>query len=128
VILRPARDTEHRFIVETTLKVLRPRQGWTWRAWSESMAPEVDTLVRAREPLVVADGDVVIGFAMMGGASLYMLYVKANYRGYGFGAALLERLDLEQPIACWNVTDSWRAWARGRGLRWRCERGGKAAA
>lgn len=127
--IRPAHAAELRFIRETTLKVLWPRRETSWHRWERDAGPEVDTLLAVKPPLVLADGDLVVGFVVTAGAALYMLYVKRSLRGFGFGAALLERAELAgDPVAVWNVTDSWKAWARGRGMRWRCERGGKAAA
>jgi GNAT superfamily N-acetyltransferase len=115
-VVRPAEPDERRFISETTAKVRQP-SGVPWRTWEPVGRSLAESAMRG-VTLVVDAGGVVLGFVVVLHGIVEMLYVKQRFRGEGFGRELLTAAGVAEPIPVRVTTGSWRAWCRGRGIRW----------
>lgn len=100
------------FVVETTVRVLRPR-GVAEAVWMRvTLGAQWVAIVDSRCVIAEADG-VIVGFAWCDEAgALGMVYVKRDFRGERIGLRLIWALGLESPIAALNTTASFRAWCR----------------
>ncbi len=115
VNVRPPTAGELKFIRETCLKVRQPRTGVTWRSWEAWHGAAVDAYL-SQSDVSVADLDgLVVGFLAADDA-VRMLYVKADFRGYGIGLTLLNAARVPSPIKAWHPTQSWHRWCERRGL------------
>jgi GNAT superfamily N-acetyltransferase len=116
-VVRGASHDERRFIVETTAKVRQPPDV-PWRAWEPiGMGMAQQSLVAGRA-LVIDAGGTVLGFLLVVGGVVEMLYVKRSFRGLGFGMELLAAGEVGTPVPARATTASFRAWCRAKGMRW----------
>lgn len=123
-VVRPASHNDWRFIIETTAKVRQPR-SLTWEEWEPYARCWVESILNnPKAPgacwTVEASG-VVLGFVLLSTNSLSveMLYVKQKFRGLGFGRLLLDAAGFDDDVPCRAPTESWRLWARRRGVKYK---------
>ena len=126
-VIRQAVPEDARFILETTAKVRQPR-GVPWTQWSPVGLRNAQTAL-AQGRAVVADADgVILGFALaMPSAmtppelALEMVYVKADFRGFGLGLEMLRGVGMAPGflVAARAPTPCWRRWCAHHALMWR---------
>ena len=115
-VVRRALSGDERFIVETTAKVRQPR-GLAWRTWEQTARPEaLRRLADGAAWVAEADG-VLLGFILLEGDRVEMLFVKKDLRGLGIGLALLEHAP--RPLRARWPTASWRMWCAKRRIDWK---------
>lgn len=116
--IRRAVADDARFIVETTAKVRQPReQGW--REWERDGRRNAEDDLRDGSTHVIEADGVLLGFVTMLAGALRMVYVKREFRGNGFGVALLTAagaLDDFPRVRVIDPTSSFRAWSKRRGF------------
>ena len=127
VTIRPvSRDPAAReldFVVETSVKVRWPRRaGIPWYEWRELHQPQAKTWARDGLTMVADAGDsTLLGFIVIEGGSVRMLYVKREFRGDGIGLRLLSTAlgrDIPSPLPATLPTPSWRRWCERHAITW----------
>jgi len=132
----PQGTGEWRLIEETCCRVRQPRAEKgdviPWAAWEPMYAPAVEAATDGGLVLVADLSGVAVGFVVVsGGGRLFMLYVKREYRGNGYGLALLRAampLSLaarQIPVTADMLTPAWRRWCRDKGLAFELPNGGR---
>jgi GNAT superfamily N-acetyltransferase len=128
--IRPASGAgERSLIIESTCHARQPqchgRHVIPWNAWLAMYAPAVQHAMATGHSLVADMDGVAVGFLVAQGGRVFMLYVKQEFRGVGFGRELLESalaqglLHTPLETTADMVTPSWRAWTSGIGLSYR---------
>lgn len=124
VTVRPMQADESTFVHETTCRVRWPwrsrGRGRTmgWQQWYDKFGPSIALLMQSYPPLVAESGGIVLGFALIAGGSVSMLYCKREFRGNGIGLMLLEHAGLEAPISVTEPMPTWIKWAERHELAW----------
>lgn len=131
VTVRPVnRDPAAReldFVVETTTKVRWPkRAGLPWYEWRALHEPQVRAWVNEGLVMVTDAGEgLVLGYIVIQGGSIRMLYVKREFRGNGLGLRLLSTSlgrDLPAVLPACLPTASWKRWCERHALTWETRR------
>lgn len=105
-------------LVWTTLLKERCPRGTPWSEWRAVYGPEAAAHIE-RGPcvLAVAEG-VFLGFALLDGPSVRMVFVKSAYRGSGLGALMLDAAGAPYPLHVVSANKSWKRWAESTGVQW----------
>lgn len=113
---------EQTFIIESCLRARQP-PGIPYGAWRAMYEPAIQNAVCHGESLVLVMDDVVVGFVVTVESHLFMLYVKLDFRGNGYGMQLLREAlphqarALEFITTADMLTPSWKAWCRAKGIK-----------
>lgn len=127
VEIRPMRESDRRFVFETTVKVRWPRRNSIpWAEWEQMHGPMVEHWMREGQVRVADAGGTLLGFVVMAPTGVAMLYVKRGFRGEGIGMRLL-RMDQYTRLGLTTAaptlpallpTPSWQRWCERRGVKW----------
>lgn len=113
---------EHALVLESCLRARQPA-AIPWSAWRAMYTPSVDAALATGRCLVLELDGVIVGFAVAATGNVFMLYVKLDFRGNGFGLRLLRELlpdqarKMEFVTTADMLTPSWKAWCRAKGIR-----------
>lgn len=124
--IRAATPADRSFIVETSTKVRWPqRSGVSWREWQAAYGPAARSAFEHGQTLVMEAAGVLLGFVVVVDDAVFMLYVKRELRGEGFGRELLTAAGA--PVEAIAPTPCWKKWAQYHGIRWQEQRRQHAA-
>jgi len=113
---------EYALVLESCLRARQPA-AIPWCAWKAMYAPAIDAALAEGHCLVLEMDGVIVGFAVAVTGKLFMVYVKLDFRGNGYGLRLLRELLPDQArkmdfvTTADMLTPSWKAWCRGRGIK-----------
>ncbi len=116
--IRRAVVLDVRFITESTAKVRQPRDI-SWREYERRGMRDAEEALKFGQAHVVEADGVLLGFVIMTGDVVTMLYVKRDFRGLGLGIGLLTAagaLDDAPNVRCYAPTESFRLWCRRKKL------------